>query len=77
MRNLSQHIHPSQTAQTCEACGATFHCGVLDSSCWCEDVKLNEDVRAELRVRYERCLCPACLERFAEVERGTVGKING
>ena len=78
MRNLSQYILPrSQEASTCEACGAAFTCGATLAGCWCAEVKLSEAVRKELRARYERCLCRACLERCAELEEGAVEKSDG
>ncbi|HVF58178.1 MAG TPA: cysteine-rich CWC family protein [Pyrinomonadaceae bacterium] len=50
----------------CEACGAGFECGAKLAGCWCAEVNLSEATRDELRARYQRCLCRACLERFAE-----------
>jgi hypothetical protein len=61
---LPQFREPS----TCEACGASFTCGATLAGCWCTEIKLSEAVRADLRSRYERCLCRACLETFAEGE---------
>lgn len=49
--------------QKCEACGDMFVCGATITGCWCTEVKLSDEVRAELRKRYERCLCRKCLER--------------
>ncbi|HYO92336.1 MAG TPA: cysteine-rich CWC family protein, partial [Pyrinomonadaceae bacterium] len=64
MRNLSQYIYQRSCSDAaCESCGATFSCGASATSCWCAEVKLSEAVRTELRARYERCLCRACLER--------------
>jgi cysteine-rich CWC protein len=45
--------------KTCEACGATFECRA--GGCWCDDVALAAITRAELRARYDDCLCPTCL----------------
>ena len=50
----------------CEACGHSFTCGATLTGCWCTEIKLSADVRAELRERCQRCLCRTCLERFAE-----------
>ncbi|HZI17825.1 MAG TPA: cysteine-rich CWC family protein [Pyrinomonadaceae bacterium] len=50
----------------CAACGAHFSCGAASSSgCWCGGLALDEAARAELRARYEGCLCRACLEGYA------------
>ena len=51
--------------QACEACGGPFVCGATLAGCWCTEIRLGAEVRRELRSRYERCLCRACLERFA------------
>jgi hypothetical protein len=52
----------------CEACGGEFTCGASLGACWCGEIKLSDAARAELRARYERCLCRACLETYAEGE---------
>ena len=62
---LPQYREPS----TCEACGASFVCGATLAGCWCTEIKLSEATRTHLRSRYERCLCRACLETFAEGEK--------
>jgi hypothetical protein len=80
LRNLSTHIDPGFGGEPsiCEACGATFSCGAhLSTSCWCAEVKLGEAARTEMRASSERCLCRACLERFAEHEKGAVEESNG
>ena len=61
-RVLPQFVAPT----VCEACGREFTCGAELSGCWCEEIKLSDAARAELRARYERCLCRACLENYAE-----------
>lgn len=71
LRSLSQLvIAPSAScdAARCEACGGEFTCGATLAGCWCSEIKLSDEVRAELRERYARCLCRACLEQFAERE---------
>ena len=52
----------------CESCGAESVCGATLAGCWCSEIKLSEETRAELRARYQRCLCRACLERYAAGE---------
>jgi hypothetical protein len=61
---LPQYREPS----VCEACNEQFICGAELSGCWCQEIKLSEAARAELRTRYQRCLCRACLENHAESE---------
>jgi RNase P subunit RPR2 len=62
---LPQYRKPS----ICEACGEQFVCGANASSCWCQEIKLSEAAQIELRARYQRCLCRACLENYAEGEK--------
>jgi hypothetical protein len=50
----------------CEACGGSFTCGAKLSGCWCSEIKLSDETRAELRSRYSGCLCRECLERLSE-----------
>ena len=55
----------------CEACGATFTCGVAagEGVCWCAEIELSAQSRAMLQSRYRNCLCRACLENYAEEEK--------
>ena len=62
---LPQYREPS----VCEACGEPFTCGATLSGCWCQEIKLNDEVRDGLRSQYQRCLCRACLEKLAKGER--------
>lgn len=50
---------------TCEACGQPFTCGATLAGCWCTEIALSDDVRADLRRRYRTCLCRPCLEAAA------------
>ncbi|PWT92579.1 MAG: hypothetical protein C5B55_06115 [Blastocatellia bacterium] len=49
----------------CEACGKEFICGASLTGCWCSEVKLSDEQRADLRSCYSDCLCRNCLERVA------------
>ena len=49
----------------CEACGGPFTCGAKLSGCWCSEIKLSEERRAELKGSYRNCLCRECLERLS------------
>lgn len=50
---------------TCESCGNSFTCGASLTGCWCSQITLNDELRAELKRRYRDCLCRECLERLA------------
>lgn len=68
-RNLASLVSPSlREPSVCESCGGEFSCGATLKGCWCGEVKLSDETRAELRARFSRCLCRACLERFAAGE---------
>lgn len=69
LRELTGYILPQfREPSTCEACGAKFTCGATLYGCWCAEIKLSDEARAELSKRYERCLCRACLEALAKSE---------
>jgi len=70
LRSLAQFIHPRfRGLSVCEACGSEFTCGATLAGCWCSEIKLSDAVRAELRGRYERCLCRKCLESVADEKK--------
>ena len=52
----------------CEACGDLFTCGAKLSGCWCSEIRLTDETRAELKARYRGCLCKECLEKIAVSE---------
>ncbi|PYV88510.1 MAG: hypothetical protein DMG05_15530 [Acidobacteria bacterium] len=60
---------------SCEACGGQFTCGATFWGCWCSETKLNPSVRTQLRADYNRCLCRACLERFAGRKHGGLKRV--
>ena len=70
LRNLTSFIFPlvGREPSTCEACGQEFECGASLKGCWCGEVKLDDSAREQLRALYRRCLCRACLERFASAQ---------
>ncbi|NNE99161.1 MAG: cysteine-rich CWC family protein [Pyrinomonadaceae bacterium] len=49
----------------CESCGGEFICGATIRGCWCMKVKLSDETRADIKSKFERCLCPKCLEQIA------------
>jgi len=67
LRQIAAFFNPKLREQeVCEACGQPFHCGASLAGCWCSEVKVSDEVRAELRKKYTHCLCRACLEQFAK-----------
>ena len=56
---------PLSRKLVCERCGQSFACGASLAGCWCAEVKLMDEQRAELRRKFQRCLCRECLEEFA------------
>ncbi|HYY58827.1 MAG TPA: cysteine-rich CWC family protein [Pyrinomonadaceae bacterium] len=70
IRKLAGIVSPRwREPSTCEACGNAFTCGATLAGCWCTEVEVSERLRAQLRERYQHCLCRPCLERFAEADR--------
>lgn len=66
LRKLAGMMHPRWRAPArCESCGEQFICGAWLGGCWCAEIKLDRAARAELRAKYSRCLCRACLMKFA------------
>lgn len=51
---------------TCESCGKEFNCGASLSGCWCGEIKVSDEARAELREKYRDCLCRDCLEKIGK-----------
>jgi hypothetical protein len=49
----------------CESCGNDFTCGAGLRGCWCSEIKLSDETRAELKSRFKDCLCSDCLRTFA------------
>ena len=69
LRKLAVLVPPSlRGPSACESCGADYVCGATLAGCWWSGIELSEETRAELRARYQRCLCRACLERYAAGE---------
>lgn len=52
----------------CSRCSVGFHCGATGASCWCSLTNLSDETRGRLAIRYEGCLCPACLGELADAE---------
>jgi hypothetical protein len=48
----------------CDSCGNQFTCGAGLSGCWCSEINLTDEARAELKTQYRDCLCRGCLERI-------------
>ncbi|MGH9908427.1 MAG: cysteine-rich CWC family protein [Pyrinomonadaceae bacterium] len=66
LRKLAGIIAPRwREPGTCAACGGEFTCGAKFSGCWCSEVKLSDQTRAELKSLYSDCLCRKCLEAAA------------
>jgi len=45
----------------CGSCGNVFGCGAKAEGCWCVDFSIASEIAAELKLKYEDCLCSACL----------------
>ncbi|MBK9156318.1 MAG: cysteine-rich CWC family protein [Chloracidobacterium sp.] len=54
-----------RSPSVCESCGGEFVCGAAVTGCWCTEIKLKPEARAELRGRFKKCLCRKCLEKLS------------
>jgi len=67
LRKLAGLVVPIlREASVCEACGNEFACGASLRGCWCSEIKLSDEARAELKGRYTNCLCRECLVKMSE-----------
>jgi hypothetical protein len=60
---------PPGATKACPRCGGRFGCQQGQPGCWCEAVELTRATLAELRTAADDCLCPSCLQEFAERDR--------
>ncbi len=67
LRPLLDSLLPSFRRElACQRCGERFRCEASLAGCWCSEIKLSDEARAELaRAGYKDCLCHKCLETFA------------
>ena len=65
LSELAQFLVSRTSQSRCEACGNPFTCGATLSGCWCSEIKLSDETRAELKTKYGNCLCRECLEKLA------------
>lgn len=58
---------PPPAPDRCPRCGQTFACGVAGAGpCACTTVRLEPELLARLRQRFDTCLCLRCLAELAE-----------
>ena len=63
---MANDLPTKLAAKICESCGAEFGCGAKLDGCWCTELTLTESAAAEIRAKFNDCLCPKCLEKLAE-----------
>jgi len=67
LRQIAGLVSPRLAGSVnCEACGKDFSCGASLQGCWCSEINLSDELRAELKAKYRDCLCRECLERLSE-----------
>ncbi len=53
--------------KVCPKCSAAFECyRTVKLSCWCENYTVRPENLKLLADKYNNCLCPECLQLFAE-----------
>ena len=56
----------ADASDRCPRCGGGFHCGANDPApCACTALKLDAATLADLRQRYQGCLCLKCLHEMS------------
>lgn len=51
--------------KSCSKCNVTFQCGCDKQGCWCEGLMVEKNTLEQLKVEFDNCLCPACLEQYS------------
>ncbi len=49
----------------CPRCDARFGCEIATGGCWCAELTIGDEQRAQLAAGYEDCLCESCLRELA------------
>ena len=49
----------------CPSCGNFFTCHT-DGDCWCHNYNITQKNRMIILNKYDDCLCPDCLKKYAE-----------
>jgi hypothetical protein len=63
MNNSEMPEKINEPAQ-CPRCGIEFSCSP-SGKCWCYEVFVSPDKLSKINEKYDRCLCPACLNEIA------------
>ena len=63
---MANDLATKPAVKICESCGAEFGCGAKLDGCWCTELTLTESAAAEIRAKFNECLCRGCLENVAE-----------
>ena len=66
LKKLAGLFSERMRASKCEACGKEFTCGASLKGCWCSEVVVSDETRANLKAAYQDCLCRECLEKAAQ-----------
>lgn len=61
----------------CESCRDEFICGATVTGCWCMNMKITDDARAEMKEMFQKCLCPKCLGSYSSQPAMIVKYPNG
>ncbi len=53
----------NEELSNCPRCGREFECS-KSGKCWCYSVYLPPELLEEIGTKYDRCLCPGCLDEY-------------
>ncbi|MCB9016920.1 MAG: cysteine-rich CWC family protein [Lentimicrobiaceae bacterium] len=65
---MSEPSKPTQ--KICPRCGLPFECE-HSASCWCNAYTLSPANTEKLRNEFDNCLCPQCLQLYANPVKDT------
>ncbi|MBA3900651.1 MAG: cysteine-rich CWC family protein [Bacteroidetes bacterium] len=57
----------NSTQKSCSKCSKAFDCNI-QGGCWCNGYKISAETLKKLLLKYDNCLCEACLKEFASEE---------
>ena len=67
VRITSYNVCYTKLLRVCPKCSAAFECyRTVKLSCWCENYTVRPENLKLLADKYNNCLCPECLQLFAE-----------
>lgn len=64
---LGVFAEKNKEPSVCESCGDEFICGATITGCWCMSIVVSDGAKAEMKEKFQKCLCPKCLGSYAPI----------